>query len=106
MDPIYGQTGGCCIGRNSWLAQNWTWPFAGLYVYRDELVLSMSFRRYCFPRDQILSIHRYRGGLSIGLKIEHTVSNCPVFIVFWPKNVIEMEEALHANAFPVSTLHV
>jgi hypothetical protein len=63
----------------------------------------MSFRRYCFPRAQISHIHRYRSGLSIGLKIEHSVSDYPPFIVFWPKNMIEMEEALDANAFPVAT---
>jgi len=44
-EAIYGNTG-CEVGRNSWLAKEWTWPFAGLYIYRDELVLSMSFHRY------------------------------------------------------------
>jgi hypothetical protein len=101
-DPIYGQTGGCCVGRNSWLAQHWTWPVTGLYIYRDELVLSMSFRGYCFPRDQILDIHRCPSRLWIGLKIEHSVSNFPPFIVFWPKDVLEMEEALDRNAFQVA----
>jgi hypothetical protein len=101
-EPIYGQEGACEVGRNSWLSQVWTQPFAGLYIYRDELVLSMSFRRYPFSRDQISQIRRYRSGLSRGLKIEHTVSEYPPFMVFYPQDIDEFEEALDANAFPVA----
>ena len=62
----------------------------------------MSFRRYRFALDQISNIHRYRSGLSVGLKIEHSVSEYPSFIVFWARELPEMEEALDANAFPVA----
>ena len=102
VEPVYGKTGGCWVGQNSWLSQGWTWPLAGLYIYRDELVLSMSFRRYCFPRSEISQIHRYYSGWSIGLKLEHTVSDYPPFMVFWPSDIEGFEEALDANAFPVS----
>jgi hypothetical protein len=105
-EVIYGKTGGCEVGPNSWLAQSWTWPFAGLYIYRDELVLSMSFRRYSFSRAQISQIRRYQNGLSCGLKIEHTVADYPAFMVFWPPDIEEFEEALDANAFRVSTSSV
>ena len=103
VDPIDGQTGDCSIGRNSWLAEYITWPFSGLYLYRDELVLSMPFRRYRFPRDQISCIHRYRYALMRGLQIEHSVANYPSFVVFFPSDVTEMEEALDENAFPLAT---
>jgi hypothetical protein len=79
------------------------WVVSLLYLYRDDLVLSMSFRRYRFPCNQILNIHRYQSGVSLGLKIEHRVSDLPSFVVFWPANLIKMEEALDANAFPVAT---
>jgi hypothetical protein len=102
-EPIYGNTGGCEVGRNSWLAKEWTWPFAGLYIYRDELVLSMSFHRYSLPRAAISQIRRYRSGLSLGLKIEHTVPDYPPFMVFYPWDIEEFEQALDANAFPLAT---
>jgi hypothetical protein len=102
-EPIYGQEGACEVGRNRWLAKEWTWPFAGLYIYRDELVLSMSFQRYSLPRTAISQVCRYRSGLSVGLKIEHTVPDYPPFMVFYPSDVEEFEEALDANAFRVST---
>ena len=101
-EAIYGQTGGCWVGRNSWLSREWTWPFAGMYIYRDELVLSMSFRRYCFPRAEISQIHRYYRGLRYGLQNEHTSRDIPRFIVFWARDVEEFEEALDANAFPIA----
>ena len=102
-EPIYGQTGGCRVGRSFWFSREWTWPFAGLYIYRDELVLSMSFRRYCFARADVSEIQRYHRGLRYGLKIEHTVERFPRFILFWPSDPQEFEEALDANAFPVTT---
>ena len=105
-EPIYGQEGACEVGRNSWLAKEWTRPFAGLYIYRDELVLSMSFHRYSLPRTAISQIRRYPSGLSLGLKIEHTVSDYPPFMVFYPSDVEEFEEALDANAFPLATQSV
>lgn len=106
VDPIYGQTGECSIGRNSWLAEYITWPFSGLYLYRDELVLSMPFRRYRFPRGQISGIHRYRYALMRGLRIEHSVANYPSCVVFFTSNPTETEEALDANAFPLATVVV
>lgn len=90
-EAIYGKTGGCEVGRNSWFAKEWTWPFAGLYIYRDQLVLSMSFHRYALPRTAISQIRRYCSGVSLGLKIEHTVSDYPPFMLFYPSDVEEFE---------------
>jgi len=73
-----------------------------MYIYRDELVLSMPFRRYSFPREKVLLIHRYRRLLQIGLKIKHAVEDYPRYVVFYPMNLVEIEEALEANAFPVA----
>jgi hypothetical protein len=100
-DPIYGQTGGCSVGRTSWLTDEWTWPFAGIYIYRDELVLSMSFRRFIFRREDIVRIYKHFSGFTAGLRIEHTAADAPPFIVFWPTDIEECEEALDANAFPI-----
>ena len=103
MEPLYSQTGGCCIGRNAWLAINATWPFAGLLVYSDHLVISTFLRRLEFHRDDVAEIDRYYGLLSCGLRIRHTVSRYPRHVVFWTAKVAEIEEVLRANAFPVAT---
>jgi hypothetical protein len=103
---IYGKTGGCTVGRNWWLATHSTWPFAGLYVYAEELILSTFLSRYRFPRGEISQIVRYYSGLSYGLKIEHTVADYPRFVVFWPWDIEEFEKILDANAFPVATVSV
>ncbi len=100
-EPIYGQTGGCSVGENSWLTQQWTWPLAGIYIYRDELALSMSFRRYVFRREEILQIYQYSSGFTAGLRIKHAARDVPPFIVFWPIDLEECEGALDANAFPI-----
>jgi hypothetical protein len=73
-----------------------------MYIYRDKLVLSMSFRRYSLPREKVLLIHRYRDLLQIGLKIKHAVEDCPAYIIFYPADIVEMEEALNANGFPLA----
>jgi hypothetical protein len=103
MEPIYSQTGGCCIGRNAWLAINATWPLAGLFVYADQLVLSTFLRRLRFHREDILQIERYCGIFSSGVRIVHTVASYPRHVVFWTRDVAELEEVLRANAFPVGT---
>ena len=105
-DAIYSQRGGSWVGRNHWLSHEVGPTFASLAIYGDELVLRTPFRKRCFPREQIQSIHRYWRGSPAGLQIEHDVSGCPPFIVFWPSDVEELEGALDANAFPVATVSV
>lgn len=100
-DPIYGQTGGCVVGANVWVARTWSWPLAGIYIYRDELVVSMSFHRYTFQREDIVRIYEYSSPFTAGLRIEHTAADVPQFIVFCPTDLEECEEALDANAFPI-----
>ena len=102
MEPIYSQTGGCCIGRNAWLAINATWPFAG-FVYTDQLVLSTFLRRLQFTREDISEIERYHGVFFTGLRIVHTIASYPRHVVFWTRNASELEDVLRANAFPVGT---
>ena len=100
-EAIYSQTGGCHVGRNFWWAFNATWPFAGLFIYRDELVLSSFLRRYCFARSDITEITRYGVPFSPGIRIHHTVANYPKFVVFWSWNLPDLEQ--YDNAFPVTT---
>ena len=77
-----------------------------LLIYRDELVLRTPFRRRCFPRENVQSIHRYWRNSPKGLQIDHDVLEHPPFIVFWSTQIDELEEALDANAFPVATISV
>ena len=79
---------------------------AALYIYRDELVLKTPFQRRVFPRKRIQQIHRLWRGGAPGLQINHDAPNQPAFVVFWPSDIDEFEEALDANAFPVATLSV
>jgi hypothetical protein len=91
------------IGRNAWLAINATWPFAGFFVYTDHIVLSTFLRRLNFHRDDISEIHRYYALFSCGLRIRHTLSKYPKHVVFWTRDITELEEVLRANAFPVAS---
>jgi len=84
------------------LAFNATWPFAGLFIYRDELALSSFFRRYTFPRETLLRIIPYHLFLSPGMKLEHNIADYPRFVVFWSRNLPDLQEALLQNAFPVA----
>ena len=84
----------------------WGPPFALLLIYRDELVLRTPFRRRRFPRENVQSIQRYWRNSPKGLHIEHDVLDQSPFVVFWPDDIEELEEALDANAFPVATVSV
>src|SRR4029077_14819256 len=101
-EAIDGKTGGCEVGRNSWFAKEWTWPFAGLYIYRDQLVLSMSFHRLRFASNGDFSDTQIsqRGvtrakdrAYRFGLSAIHAV------LPFGRRGVWR----LAANAFPVAT---
>ncbi|MBR0828015.1 hypothetical protein JQ596_21000 [Bradyrhizobium manausense] len=61
---------------------NATFPYAELTVFRDALRLTC-VADYVFPKENIVSLTRYRGLLSVGLQIQHNVPTYPEFIVFW-----------------------
>jgi hypothetical protein len=84
-DPhFFSRTGGVRLNLF-----NATWPLATLSGDKDSLRLwcpaGVFFlnRLFVFPRSHIRRLSKYRGILSIGLRIEHTEESFPEFIVFW-----------------------
>ena len=75
---MFSQIGGA---RLDWT--NVTIPFARLSGDGNGLRLSCLGRDYVFLKSNIERLSRYRGMLSIGLHIEHTVPLYPKFVVFW-----------------------
>jgi hypothetical protein len=80
---VIAETSGFCVGRNWLLALNGTWPFGRLEIHSDRLVLNTLFRRYTFSRDSIISLSIFSWLFSRGLRIEHSISGYPPFVVFW-----------------------
>jgi hypothetical protein len=58
-------------------------PFAVLSGDRNALRLSCFGRDYVFHKTTMERLSRYRGLVSLGLRIEHTVPIFPSFVVFW-----------------------
>jgi hypothetical protein len=78
MTAIFTQTGGARLGMF-----NASWPFAKLSATPDALSLSCLGSDYSFPKNKTRSLSRHRGIFSTGLRIEHTDSTFPEFMVFW-----------------------
>jgi len=78
MTATFSQTGGARLGMF-----NASWPFATLSATPDALRLSCLGRDYSFPKGSIRSLSRHRGIFSTGLRIEHSDSSFPEFVVFW-----------------------
>lgn len=98
---IITETGGFRVGWNSLLALNATWPFGSFEIDRDRLVLRALFRRYSFVRDSIVSLSTFSGFFARGLRIEHSISTYPRFIVFWPAHMERLRHRLQDAGYAV-----
>ncbi len=105
----FTQTGGIRWGRSFLSASGWcTIPFARIRVSREEIVLSVSSflpfmrRTFTFPRTSVRRLRWKRGILSLGLKIEHDMAECPPFILFWVTNRSELTRGLREFGFEVA----
>lgn len=74
----YSQTGGARL--NSF---NATIPFATIVVTPSCITLSVFAKQHRFKRSDVRSLARHRGLFSTGLRIEHSCSSAPAFVVFW-----------------------
>ena len=72
-------TGGARIGARF----NATYPLAELSADDKGLRLTCPGHNFFFPREEIRRLSKYRGWVSIGLRIEHTQDATPAIIVFW-----------------------
>lgn len=102
-NSIFTQTGGARFGRGFW-AINASIPLAKLSITDDALELavrSIFGGRYSFPRGSILKLRKYSSVAGDGLRIEHSVSSCDPFIIFWTYKFDELEQALEKHGFHV-----
>ncbi len=79
---------------------NATWPLARLSADRDAIALRCLFK-FRFPRDRVTRLSRYRGFISTGLQIEHTVPRYPGFMLFWTFNFDMLKAELEALGYTV-----
>jgi len=95
----FTQTGGCRIGKNSWLALNATVPFATLVVSEGNLTLKALSKIYVFEKADVQRIVDYSGLFSQGVQIQHTVAKYPKFVVFWTFKLDELRVNLQTSGF-------
>jgi hypothetical protein len=78
IEATFSQKGGARVG---W--KNITWPYAILSGGCEALRLSCFGQDYVFHKSKIEGLSKFRGMISVGLQIDHTVPLYPEFIVFW-----------------------
>ena len=105
MTAPFVQTGGLRVGDSYWGAWNATWPFARLSVSEAALDVTVSLflssRHYTFPAATVRRLSVYSGLFSRGLRIEHTVAQCPPFIIFWTFGLRALTSALVQRGFQI-----
>ena len=106
MEAEFTQIGGVRYGESFWYAANFTWPFARLSVARQAITLSVSMmgfakRTFTFPRVAIRQLRWKRGIFSRGLLIEHTIGDCPPFVLFWVSNRKELAGHLRESGYEI-----
>lgn len=63
---------------------NASWPFTKLIISKDNLSLTSPWiGEISFNRGDVLSVEKYRGILSKGIKINHNVPYFKKKVVFW-----------------------
>jgi len=92
-------TGGIRYGKDYYDAINASWPFAKLAIARENIALSIFWKSFSISRNQLKRIVKYSGAFSQGIRIEHTMKECPPFIVFWTRDVEEVTSKLSENGF-------
>lgn len=96
------ETGGARIG-SGFGAFNASWPLATLEATEEQLRLSAVGREFVFHKSSIVRLCRHKGIFSTGLRIEHSVDDYPVPIVFWTFRFGRVREGLNALGYDVTT---
>ena len=101
----FRQVGGARFGQNYLFALNFTFPFAVLVVTPNDLTIKVSLliwrKAYYFER-QTVTIAKYQGLFSKGLRVRHTNHRYPPLLVFWTRNLMAAEGALKDLGFQFS----
>lgn len=103
MTETFTQRGGIRIGEGCLNAFNASWPFATFFVSPKQLFLSCFSYQYSFKPESILRLSKHRGLFSVGLRIEHTVTGYPVFLVFWTFRFRELQQRLTEFGYKVES---
>jgi hypothetical protein len=79
--------GGFCIGNSRMDSFYVSYPFAKLQILNDQLIiqnrLRIVFRQIIIPKTEIVKLENMRGFVSRGIRVYHTSSSLPRYIVFW-----------------------
>ena len=86
---FYTQTGGARLD-----SFNATIPFASIVVTPSRITLIVFGRQHRFKKSSVRSLSRHHRFISTGLRIEHSGSEAPAFVVFWTTNFAKLASAL------------
>ena len=79
--------GGARWGQSFRKAANASWPLATLRITPYDLEIEIKLwpivRRFQFTRNEVVTLKKRRGLVSVGVQIEHARSDYPPFILFW-----------------------
>ncbi len=101
--------GGLRIGKNSFLAWSFSWPFARLSFEDDHIEIGRHFfqnKKYTLAHADILCIRRKHGLFSKGVRIIHKAPNAPAYLLFWTTKAEEISKifAHHGVEAPTPTI--
>lgn len=97
----FTQKGGAKIGKGFWLSFDFTFPFAKLYVYPEQIIITILNKDYIFSKEEVEKLSAYSLIVQNGIKIQYSNSKYPKFIVFWSFNLDELKENLGKLGYQV-----
>jgi len=86
---------------------NFTMPFATLRATKEAIIISVSTfglfpRTFSFPRSSVRRLRWRRIFFSLGIQVEHDLSSCPSYIIFWVSNRKALIQGLRDFGYEVS----
>lgn len=97
----YNQTGGARWDAGNWFPLSVSFPFADLHLNDETLCISVKAliirKSFVFNKSEIINIHKtfiFPNPFSPVVQIEHSKSDYPKFIVFWPSNLNGLRKEL------------
>ncbi|MFH1276527.1 MAG: hypothetical protein ABIH82_05445 [Candidatus Woesearchaeota archaeon] len=91
MQALYKEIGGVLIGKGYWLNAHASWPFGGIEIYHDKLIVRLLWFKTTIMKYEITSIDKY-GLFKTGIKITHNNKSKNRYLVyssFNPKKILQ-----------------
>ena len=106
IPKTYSETGGARYGSSFWTAVNFTWPFATLTATSEQIEIRVSLgklwsKTFALERALIKSIRRKRSLWSVGIEVDHSVSEVPPFILFWTFRYRRLKQELESLGYEI-----